>query len=214
MMATVMAAGLVSSASVTPSTMATIFVLSASAPMLEWSQSRLKKDGSYHLLKEMPSIALKAIPAPREGSRSLTIDRSARYQSILGFGGAFTEAAALNWRSLTQSDQEAVIKRYFASPSEGGLGYTVGRVPINSCDFGPGDALRTYSFDNVTGDVEHHAIEPGGQLGFGSKWGHGSCSLEHGILNNVQARGFVESGHRSVFVAKLAQQYRQTDQGK
>ena len=122
-------------------------------PKLEWSQSALKEDGTYHLLKKMPPYALQGMPAPRKGAR-LTIDRSARHQSILGFGGAFTEAAALNWRSLSKPDQTEVIRRYFASPSEGGLGYTVGRVPINSCDFGPGDALRTYSFDNVTGDVD------------------------------------------------------------
>lgn len=30
------------------------------------------------------------------------------------------------------------------------LGYTVGRVPMNSCDF----SVASYNFDNVTGDVD------------------------------------------------------------
>jgi glucosylceramidase len=68
----------------------------------------------------------------------------------VGFGGAFTEAAALNWRSLSEEDQEAVIQLYFGSPAEGGHGYSLGRVPINSCDFSP----ASYNFDNVTGDKE------------------------------------------------------------
>lgn len=51
--------------------------------------------------------------------------------------GAFTEASAINWRRLTSEEQAEVIKLYFASPSEGGHGYALGRVPINSCDFSP-----------------------------------------------------------------------------
>ena len=43
-----------------------------------------------------------------------------------------------------------VIRLYFAGPDDGGHGYTLGRVPINSCDFSPG----SYSFDDVSGDTE------------------------------------------------------------
>jgi O-glycosyl hydrolase len=71
-------------------------------------------------------------------------------QEFAGFGGAFTEASAINWRKLSEADQAEVIRLYFSSPSEGGLGYTMGRVPINSCDFSP----ASYTFDDVAGDVE------------------------------------------------------------
>ena len=43
-----------------------------------------------------------------------------------------------------------VIRLYFAGPDDGGHGYTLGRVPINSCDFSPG----SYSFDDVAGDMQ------------------------------------------------------------
>ena len=43
-----------------------------------------------------------------------------------------------------------MIKLYFSPPSEGGHGYSLGRVPINSCDFSP----ASYNFDNVTGDAD------------------------------------------------------------
>jgi len=82
--------------------------------------------------------------------KALLVDASKTYQSIVGFGGAFTEAAAINWRSLSPEDQEKVIKLYFSPPSEGGHGYSLGRVPINSCDFSP----ASYNFDNVTGDAD------------------------------------------------------------
>tara|TARA_B100000795_G_scaffold79355_1_gene56864 strand:+ start:101 stop:283 length:183 start_codon:yes stop_codon:yes gene_type:complete len=51
--------------------------------------------------------------------------------------GAFTEASAINWRRLTSEEQAEVIKLYFASPEEGGHGYALGRVPINSCACSP-----------------------------------------------------------------------------
>eukprot|EP00965_Chrysotila_dentata_P228954 6196896-Pleurochrysis_carterae.AAC.3 len=89
-------------------------------------------------------------PCDEHKCPSLQIDHSKTYQTVVGFGGAFTEAAAINWRLLSQHDQEEVIRRYFASPEEGGLGYTLGRVPINSCDFSP----ASYNFDNVTGDMD------------------------------------------------------------
>ena len=119
---------------------------------VEWSQTAYTGAGEYNLLKSMPAHELR--PMTKASGKSLTIDRSVKFQELLGFGGAFTEAAALNWRSLSESDQEEVIKRYFGSPSEGGLGYTVGRVPMNSCDFGPGGPARYYNFDDVAGDVE------------------------------------------------------------
>ena len=116
-----------------------------------WTQTANLADG-VNLLKPMPPLTLS--PMDRPTGKALIVDRSKQHQEILGFGGAFTEAAALNWRSLSKADQDEVIRLYFSSPEEGGLGYTLGRVPINSCDFGPGDALRTYSFDNVSGDVD------------------------------------------------------------
>lgn len=59
-----------------------------------------------------------------------------RDQIFSGFGGAFTEASAYNWQSLTQEQQDRVLEAYFG---ESGLGYHLGRVHINSCDFSLGN---------------------------------------------------------------------------
>ena len=85
-----------------------------------------------------------------DGSFRFPRARLQTFQTFTGFGGAFTEATAINWKSLSPTDQEEVIRLYFADPAEGGLGYTMGRVPINSCDFSP----ASYTFDDVAGDVE------------------------------------------------------------
>lgn len=100
------------------------------------------------LLKQMPTVTMVKSDPPK--SQSLQIDRTKKFQQMLGFGGAFTEAAADNWMKLSKADQEKVIQLYFADPKDNGHGYTVGRVPMGSCDF----TLASYNFDNVSGDVD------------------------------------------------------------
>ena len=58
---------------------------------------------------------------------------------IEGFGGAFTEASAVNYNKLNKEDQRRFIDAYF---SEEGLKYNMGRTHINSCDF----ALSNYTY--------------------------------------------------------------------
>ena len=58
---------------------------------------------------------------------------SIEYQEIKGFGGAFTEAAAVTLGKLSQINRERVLKLYFSKDE--GIGYNLGRIHINSCDF-------------------------------------------------------------------------------
>jgi len=84
---------------------------------------------------------------PQEDVSKIYVDTKKRYQSILGFGGAFTEAAAYNFFKLPESIRKKVIELYFGV---NGIGYTLGRVHINSCDF----SLDSYSFDDVSKDYD------------------------------------------------------------
>ncbi len=59
-----------------------------------------------------------------------------KYQEIIGFGGAFTEASAYVWSGLSKEAKEAVIEDYFG---ETGNQYTFGRTHIQSCDFSLGN---------------------------------------------------------------------------
>lgn len=61
-------------------------------------------------------------------------------QTMQGFGGAFTEASAYNLSRIHQDVRNELIKTYF-DPKEG-IGYTLGRISINSSDFG----LSTYDY--------------------------------------------------------------------
>ena len=71
-------------------------------------------------------------------------------QVIEGFGGAFTEAAAGTFFSLTKDKQDKLIEAYF--DSKNGIGYTIGRVPVGACDFSPEEASK-WSYADVEGDV-------------------------------------------------------------
>ena len=125
---------------------------------VEWVQTARFKNfdltDSVVLLKDMPPLSM----TPMEETPSeltLEVDTSQTFQEILGFGGAFTEASAINWRLLSKKDQEEVIRLYFAPPEQGGHGYTLGRVPMNSCDFSP----KSYNFANKSGDMELEAFD-------------------------------------------------------
>jgi hypothetical protein len=77
----------------------------------------------------------------------VSFDPAVKYQSVIGFGGAFTEASAVNFFKLSVPQREKFLEAYFG---ESGIGYSVGRIHINSCDF----SLSSYSFDEVDGDYE------------------------------------------------------------
>ena len=83
------------------------------------------------------------------------LDPSVTYQSIVGFGGAFTESAAYTLSRVSKEKRAEVIRSYF-DPIEG-LGYSIGRVHIHSCDFALGN--YTYVEDNdtelATFDISH-----------------------------------------------------------
>ncbi|GMI44283.1 hypothetical protein TrCOL_g12668 [Triparma columacea] len=76
---------------------------------------------------------------------------SALPNTILGFGGAFTEAASLNFQTLSEGGRTRVVELLFG---KGGLGYSLGRTHINSCDFSVG----SYNFDDEDGDFELKAF--------------------------------------------------------
>ncbi|KAK0134966.1 Glucosylceramidase [Merluccius polli] len=85
----------------------------------------------------------------------LTIVPFQKYQRIRGFGGAMTDAAALNIQSLSRGAQDALLRQYFAPE---GIGYTVVRVPMASCDF----STRLYTYADTPGDysLKHFTLAP------------------------------------------------------
>jgi glucosylceramidase len=70
----------------------------------------------------------------------ISMDSKKKFQKIIGFGGAFTEAACYTLNRLSKANQEKLLKAYF--DLEEGLGYTIGRIHMNSSDF----SLSNYTY--------------------------------------------------------------------
>lgn len=79
-----------------------------------------------------------SIPDVR-GKESKLIDLlpEVEYQEIEGFGGAFTESAAVTLKKPSAERHHEVLKLYFSSTD--GIGYNTGRVHMNSRDFSEGN---------------------------------------------------------------------------
>jgi len=77
----------------------------------------------------------------------ITIDRNIKYQQIIGFGGAFTDAAGINIAKLSEEAQRNLISSYY-SPE--GSEYNIGRVNIGGCDFSD----RPYTYCDTEGDTD------------------------------------------------------------
>jgi len=83
----------------------------------------------------------------------LALDTAVSYQSITGFGGAFTEATASTFFKLSPVNQEKILDLYFG---DNGARYSLCRTHMNSCDF----SLGSYSYTPVPGDtsLEHFSL--------------------------------------------------------
>ncbi|XP_046999707.1 lysosomal acid glucosylceramidase-like isoform X2 [Schistocerca americana] len=76
----------------------------------------------------------------------LTVDPTTTYQTIHGFGTAFTDSAGVNVASLSNGSQINLMRSYF---STSGIELNMGRVPIGGCDF----STHAYSYDDYENDT-------------------------------------------------------------
>ena len=85
--------------------------------------------------------------AARDSLPSVWVDPKRTFQTLEGFGAAFTESAATTWLKLSPPQRAQVMQDYFSV--ENGNGYTFCRVHMNSCDF----SLGNYAHVDKPGDV-------------------------------------------------------------
>ena len=69
----------------------------------------------------------------------ITLRQTEFFQTITGFGGAFTESSAYLLNQLSQANRDKILNAYF---SEKGANYSLTRTHMNSCDF----SLDHYSY--------------------------------------------------------------------
>jgi len=92
---------------------------------------------------------------PFETEICVFVNPSKTYQTFLGIGGAITDASAEVFAKLPKAKQQEFLDAYF--DKEKGIGYTLVRTNIHSCDFSSGSytyvaegdkELKTFSIDH------------------------------------------------------------------
>ena len=106
-------------------------------------------------LSRIGVIRFKAHPQPVENEPTIMIDATKTFQTIVGFGGALTDAAAETFYKLPKNQQKQILQDYF-DPDKG-IGYTLCRVPIHTCDFSSDSESYTETPDDTL--LEHFTIE-------------------------------------------------------
>ncbi|HJQ21895.1 MAG TPA: hypothetical protein VJ867_16245, partial [Gemmatimonadaceae bacterium] len=86
-----------------------------------------------HRLTRTQTIAFKPMGQPMETQVCVFVDPTKRAQTIVGIGGALTDASAETFAKLPAAKQREVLDAYY-DPTKG-IGYTLGRTTIHSCDF-------------------------------------------------------------------------------
>ena len=70
---------------------------------------------------------------PLETEINVFINPNHSFQEFLGMGGAITDASAEVFAQLPEAQQQELLRAYF--DPEAGIGYTLARTTIHSCDF-------------------------------------------------------------------------------
>jgi len=68
-----------------------------------------------------------------EKQEYIFVDPSKTFQTVLGIGGALTDASAETFYKLPKEKQREILTAYFDDKK--GIGYSLGRTHIHSCDF-------------------------------------------------------------------------------
>ncbi len=77
----------------------------------------------------------------------ITVDASKTFQSILGFGAAFTESACYVVSQMPQEERASSLRQLFGRD---GARLNVGRLAVGASDY----ALEGFSYDEVAGDTD------------------------------------------------------------
>lgn len=90
-------------------------------------------DSSDLRLTKTATLSFTEMPQPLETQICIFVDPSKKFQTFIGIGGALTDAAAETFAKLPAQTQQKLLQAYY--DKEKGIGYTIARTNINSCDF-------------------------------------------------------------------------------
>lgn len=129
------------------SIMKTTFILLLVISVSCTSNQNIMNVDVYETSASGNQLLRKTDPVSEGKEIGISIFPESKFQTIIGFGGAFTESSAYLLRKLGAKNQKDILQAYFGTD---GANYTLTRTHINSCDF----SLSNYSYASQPGDVE------------------------------------------------------------
>jgi len=112
----------------------------------------------FRLTKTDSNLQFTDLKQPLETQICVFVNPNKKFQTFLGIGGAITDASAEVFAKLTKESQQEFLQAYY--DKEKGIGYSIIRTTIHSCDFSSGSytyvdegdaALKSFS---ITHDKE------------------------------------------------------------
>ena len=88
---------------------------------------------SDYRLSATDTLTFKDLRQPLETQVCVFVDPSKTDQTLLGIGGAITDASAETFARMPQDKQQEILTAYF--DVQKGIGYSLARTNIHSCDF-------------------------------------------------------------------------------
>ena len=111
-------------------------------------------DSTNYRLSVTDTIQFKELLQPLETQVCVFTDPDKTYQTFMGIGGALTDASAETFSKIPEPKQRELLEAYF-DPRKG-IGYTLARTNINSCDFSSGSYTYVNEGDK---DLKSFSIE-------------------------------------------------------
>jgi glucosylceramidase len=112
-------------------------------------------DSTKYRLTVTDTLNFKELIQPVETQICVFANPDKTYQTFLGIGGALTDASAETFSKIPINKQEELLQAYYDMHK--GIGYTLARTNINSCDFSSGSytyvtdgdkELKSFSIDH------------------------------------------------------------------
>ena len=112
-------------------------------------------DNTNFRLTKTDTLQFKDFGQPLETQICVFVDPSKTFQTFMGIGGALTDASAETFFKLPKDKQDELLQAYYSKDK--GIGYTLARTNIGSCDFSSGSytyiqegdsLLKTFSIDH------------------------------------------------------------------
>ncbi len=123
---------------------ATILASASFAQMKTTVDVYTTADSTKYRLSKTATLNFSEKGQPFENEITVFVDPSKTFQTYMGIGGAITDAAAETFYKLPENKRKELLNAYYSSTN--GIGYTIARTNINSCDFS--SDMYTYVIEN------------------------------------------------------------------